>query len=100
MFEKLKTNIWKILAGIGALFSAVFYVLFQSKKDEEREEKLEAQQKEIDELKETLKQEENYNHGVQEVIEQEQKERKENEEKINNIGTGLNGFTNVINGLR
>ena len=101
MFEKIKQNFWKIISILGTVFSAVFYVLFKQKKQEERDNKLKELEKEVQMYKEQAAEMESESEKLLQQIENENKGRKENEEKINSVQkNNLDNFNTVINGLR
>lgn len=78
----IKEKIWKIFAAIGGVVSAVFYVLFQQKKDEEQREKLEQLHKEAEQLKVDAEEVRLQSEALLDAINANNEERKKNEEKI------------------
>lgn len=94
MFEKIKNWILAGLAVIGGVFGAIFYVLFQQKKDENKliNEKYENAVKENQNQKAAL---DAVNSQQNARIEREKKY----EEEHKNSDSNLNTFNHIVNGL-
>ena len=102
MLTKIKGIIVKIALTITGIFAAVFYVLFQQKKDEKLCQNIEELKKQNEELKEEQAQEQHVNQVIQEAQQAVIQEQKENEELTETAlgGNNLSSFHAAIDLLR
>lgn len=87
---KIKEIILGILAAIGSVFAAIFYVLFQQKKDENLKQETELQKKEaeIEKASDVIKQTNETNERLENAMEAAANAKRENEEKLNEAVSG------------
>lgn len=90
----IKDKILAILSGIGALFTAIFYVLFQQKKYENEKLKKESQTK-----TDTVEEQRKVIDAERKAVEEMNKEKKENEELVQDSHSG-NHLDNFNTGIR
>lgn len=101
MFEKIKANLSKILAGIGAVLSAIFFVLYKQKKVEKLEAEKEEMKKEMEKAVSVANANADQAEIIRKTTEKINQERQENDKKINDVQkNNLSSFTDVVNQLR
>ena len=83
-----------IISGIGALFTAIFYVLFRQKKEENEQLKKESKEK-----TDTIEEQRKVIDAERKAVEEMNKEKKENEELVQDSHSG-NHLDNFNAGLR
>lgn len=97
LLEKLKKNLWKIISGFATFLAAVFYVLFQQKKDEAKQNEIEQLKQENAQLNQQKKEDQEKVQILENAIQIEHEEELKNEEILNNCNNSLDGFNNTIN---
>lgn len=99
---KIKETLIKIGAGIAAIATAIFYVLFKEHKENNLEERLAQQEAELKEERKKAEEAGVHIEAMQDAQQKENEERKENEKIKQEVhsGNSLAAHNALLDGLR